>query len=168
MVLGAGNNTMGLVLTNGERMLLSLWVGALWSIGYLAVPTLFASLDDRALAGMVAGKMFTGVSFIGVGCGAALLGSFWMQSRKPLRERRVQLLIIMLVIVVLGEFVLQPQMAALKAEGLIEGSGVAARFGVLHGIASLLYFANSVIGVVLLVMMGLPRRDDGREGIRAV
>ncbi len=162
MVSGIGKNIMGLVLTNGERMLLSLWVGALWSIGYLAVPTLFASLEDRALAGIVAGKMFTGVSFIGIGCGTALLASFWMQSVKPLTERRVQLLIAMLVIVVLGEFVLQPQMAALKAEGLIEGSGAAARFGVLHGIASLLYFANSVIGVVLLVMMGLPRRENIR------
>ncbi len=155
---------MGLVQTNGERMLLSLWVGALWSIGYLAVPTLFASLDDRALAGMLAGKMFTGVSLIGMGCGTALLVSFWMQSVKPIRERRVQLLIAMLVLVVLGEFVLQPQMAALKAEGIIEGSGAAARFGVLHGIASLLYLANSVIGMALLVMIGLPRRESFRAG----
>ncbi len=155
---------MGLVQTNGERMLLSLWVGALWSIGYLAVPTLFASLDDRALAGMLAGKMFTGVSLIGMGCGTALLVSFWMQSVKPIRERRVQLLIAMLVLVVLGEFVLQPQMAALKAEGIIEGSGAAARFGVLHGIASLLYLANSVIGMALLVMIGLPRRESLRAG----
>ncbi len=158
------NSSMSLVLVNGERILLSLWVGALWSIGYLAVPTLFASLDDRAMAGMLAGRMFTGVSLIGLGCGTALLVSFWMQGVRPLAERRVQLLIAMLVLVVLGEFVLQPQMAALKAEGLIEGSGVAARFGVLHGIASLLYFANSVIGLVLLVMMGLPRREALRAG----
>lgn len=155
---------MGQVQTNGERMLLSLWVGALWSIGYLAVPTLFASLDDRVLAGMVAGKMFTGVSLIGLGCGTALLASFWMQHVQPLRERRVQMLMVMLALVVLGEFILQPQMAALKAEGLIEGSGAAARFGVLHGIASILYFANSVIGMVLLVMMGLPRQESLRAG----
>ena len=145
------------ILRNGERVLLSFWVGALWSIGYLAVPTLFSALDDRVLAGMIAGKMFTGVSFIGLGCGSALLASLWMQSVKPLNERRVQLLLAMLLI---GEFVLQPNMAALKAEGLIEGSGAAARFGVLHGIASLLYFANSVIGVVLLVMMGSPSREQ--------
>lgn len=160
----AGNTTLGQVLTNGERVLLSLWVGALWSIGYLAVPTLFASLDDRALAGMLAGRMFTGVSLIGLGCGTALLSMFWMQSARPLQERRVQLLLTMMVLVVLGEFVLQPQMAELKAEGLVEGSGVAARFGVLHGIASLLYLANSVIGVVVLVMLGLPRRDSFRAG----
>jgi hypothetical protein len=160
----AGNTTLGQVLANGERVLLSLWVGALWAIGYLAVPTLFASLDDRALAGMLAGKMFTGVSIIGLGCGTALMSMFWMQSARPLQERRVQLLLVMLLLVLLGEFVLQPQMAELKAEGLVEGSGVAARFGVLHGIASLLYLANSVIGVVVLVMQGLPRRDSLRAG----
>lgn len=159
-----GNDIMGVVLTNGERMLLSLWVGALWSIGYLAAPTLFASLEDRALAGMLAGKMFTGVSLIGLGCGTALLTSFWMQFQKPLAERRVQLLIVMLLLVIIGEFVLQPQMAELKAEGLVEGSGAAARFGVLHGIASLLYFINSMVGLVLLVMMGLPRRGSLTAG----
>ncbi|MEN8170909.1 MAG: DUF4149 domain-containing protein [Pseudomonadota bacterium] len=155
---------MGHVLVNGERMLLSLWVGALWSIGFLALPTLFSSLDDRALAGMLAGKMLTGVSFIGLGCGTALLTSFWMQSVKPLQQRRVQLLLVMLLLVVIGEFVLQPQMAELKAQGLVEGSGVAARFGVLHGISSILYFANAVIGVVLLVMIGLPHNESLRAG----
>jgi hypothetical protein len=113
---------------------------------------------------MLAGKMFTGVSIIGLGCGTALMSMFWMQSARPLQERRVQLLLVMLLLVLLGEFVLQPQMAELKAEGLVEGSGVAARFGVLHGIASLLYLANSVIGVVVLVMQGLPRRDSLRAG----
>jgi hypothetical protein len=70
----------------------------------------------------------------------------------------------MLLLVVIGEFGLQPQMAELKAQGLVEGSGVAARFGVLHGISSILYFANSVIGVVLLVMMGLPHHESLRAG----
>ena len=155
---------MSPVLQNGERILLSLWVGALWSIGYLAVPTLFASLDDRMLAGMLAGKMFTGVSFIGLGCGTALLVSFWMQGVKPLKERRVQLILVMLFLVLLGEFLLQPQMAALKAQGLVEGSGAAARFGVLHGIASVLYLVNSIIGLVLLVMLGVGRNGAVRAG----
>lgn len=155
----AGSGSAGTLVANGERVLLSFWVGALWSIGYLALPTLFASLDDRAIAGMVAGKMLTGVSFIGLGCGTALLSSYWMQSVKPLHQRRVQMVALMLLLLVIGEFALQPQMAALKAEGLIEGSGAAARFGVLHGIASLLYFINSVIGVILLVMAGLPHRE---------
>jgi hypothetical protein len=40
---------------------LTLWVGGFWAIGYLAAPMLFYNLDDRMLAGMLAGKMFTGM-----------------------------------------------------------------------------------------------------------
>jgi hypothetical protein len=46
---------------------ISLWVGALWAIGYLAAPVLFAMLDDRAMAGRVAGVMFTYVGWVGHG-----------------------------------------------------------------------------------------------------
>ncbi len=155
---------MGGILVTGERVLLSLWVGGLWAIGFLAVPTLFASLGDRMLAGMVAGKMFTAVSFIGIGCGAAILGIWWMRYSRPLTKRRVQMLLVMLVVVVIGEFFLQPAMAALKAEGLVEGSGAAARFGVLHGIASLLYLINCVIGLLLLIVAGQPQKEAARAG----
>ena len=39
-------------------ILIALWVGGMWAIGYMAAPVLFASLGDRQLAGMVAGKLF--------------------------------------------------------------------------------------------------------------
>jgi hypothetical protein len=32
---------------------ISLWVGGLWAVGYLAAPILFFSLDNRMLAGLV-------------------------------------------------------------------------------------------------------------------
>jgi hypothetical protein len=142
------------ILQHGERLLVTLWVGSLWSIGYLAVPILFATLDERMLAGMLAGKMFTAVSFIGMGCGTALLAMAVMATPRFLKDKRVLLLGLMLLLVVIGEFVLQPAMAALKAEGLVEGSGAAARFGLLHGIASLLYLLNSLCGLLLLLLTG--------------
>jgi len=142
------------MLQHGEQVMVTLWVGSLWAIGYLAVPTLFASLDDRMLAGMLAGKMFTAVSFIGLGCGAALLTMAVMASPRFLKDKRVMLLGAMLLLVLIGEFVLQPAMATLKAQGLVEGSRVAARFGLLHGIASLLYLLNSVCGLFLLLLTG--------------
>lgn len=134
-----------------EQVLLTLWVGSLWSIGYLAVPILFATLDDRILAGLLAGKMFTAVSFIGLGCGFALL-LMTVRSQRAFRGPRVFLLILMLTLVAIGEFILQPMMADLKAEGLIEGSEATARFGMLHGVASLLYLVNSASGLVLLIL----------------
>ncbi len=140
------------MLRYAEQVLLTLWVGSHWSIGYLAVPILFATLDDRILAGLLAGKMFTAVSFIGLGCGFALLLMVVQGSQRAVRDSRVLLLVLMLMLVVMGEFVLQPMMADLKAEGLIEGSEAAARFGMLHGVASLLYLVNSASGLALLFL----------------
>ena len=44
---------------------ITLWVGGMWAIGYLAAPVLFASLGDRQLAGMVAGKLFALIGWVG-------------------------------------------------------------------------------------------------------
>lgn len=138
------------VIRYAEPVLLTLWIGCLWAIGYLVAPVLFASLEDRMVAGMLAGKMFTAVSFIGLGCGSVLLAMTIMDRSRGLRDRRVLLLGLMLILVVIGEFVLQPAMAELKQQGLVGGSAVAARFGQLHGVASLLYLVNSVAGLLLL------------------
>ena len=57
----------------------------------------------------------------------------------------------MLVVVCIGEFILQPMMAELKAQGIVEGSAAAATFGKLHGVASILFLINSLAGLVLVV-----------------
>lgn len=143
------------MFTIGERLLLTLWVGALWAIGYLAVPTLFALLDDRILAGMLAGRMFTLVSFLGLFCGGVLLlGSILRQGQSALRTMRVWLLVAMLLLAAVGEFGLQPMMAQLKAQGLAEGSAQAAQFARLHGVASVLYLINSLCGLLLVGLGG--------------
>jgi len=139
------------IVTQGERILLTLWVGSLWAIGYIAVPTLFAVLNDRQLAGNLAGQMFQIVSYIGLVCGSLLLLS---QLRNYRLQWRSWLLIIMLVAVACGEFVLQPMMATLKAQGLLDNPDIKHQFGILHGVASILYLAESLSGLVL-VMVGL-------------
>ena len=45
---------------------LTLWVGGLWAIGYLVAPTLFATLADRQLAAMLAGKLFILIGWVGL------------------------------------------------------------------------------------------------------
>ncbi|PKM46167.1 MAG: DUF4149 domain-containing protein [Gammaproteobacteria bacterium HGW-Gammaproteobacteria-1] len=150
------------MFTIGERLLLTLWVGALWAIGYLAVPILFAMLDDRMLAGQLAGRMFTLVSFLGLFCGGLLLlGTLFRLGKGALRNGRAWLLLVMLLLVAVGEFGLQPLMAQLKVQGLIEGSAQAVQFARLHGIASVLYLINSLCGL-LLVAAG--ERLAGRVG----
>lgn len=142
-----------------EYPLLTLWVGGMWVIGYLAVPILFATLDERMLAGMLAGKMFTAISYIGLGVGAVLLLLALQGATRPWSQWRPRLLLVMLLLVAVGEFVLQPMMAELKAAGLAQGSDAAARFGMLHGISAILYLLNSLCGLVLLLLYSRLRAD---------
>jgi len=137
------------LLTVLERLLLTAWVGALWATGYLAVPVLFGSLE-RMEAGRLAGTLFTTVSWLGLGCGLFLLAcALW---RDGWRSWRVWLLGAMLGIVAVGEFALQPQMAALKLTGLPPGSEAATRFAALHGVSSSLYLLLSLGGAVLVAV----------------
>lgn len=140
------------MLNYGERILTTLWVGGLWIIGYLAVPILFASLDDRMLAGQLAGKMFTSVSYIGLFSGALLLAGALYSIRNPWADWKVRLLVVMLVIVAVGEFWIQPLMAELKVGGLVEGTEKWSQFGKLHGLASSLYLINSLLGLALVLL----------------
>ena len=142
-----------------QRVLLTLWVGALWGVGYLAVPVLFQALPDRMLAGALAGRMFHWVSLLGlVAGGLLLLSTAWGAGRRWPRCWRLWVLAGMLALVLVGELALQPAMADLKAQGLAPGSAAAARFGRLHGLASVLYLLTA-LGGLALVAAGLPGRQ---------
>ena len=132
-----------------EQLLIVVWLGSLWTVGYLVAPVLFATLPERALAGQVAGRLFTLVAWLGLGCGAALLAlALWRWRRAQASLTLVLLPALMLLLVLTGEFGLQPRMAELKAVG--ESGG--AMFARLHGIAALLYLAESLLGLGWLVL----------------
>jgi hypothetical protein len=142
-----------------ERILLTAWVGGLWAIGYLAAPVLFKILDDRRLAGELAGQMFKIIAIVGLICGSVLLISALIRNgARWLRSWRGVALIVMLALVAIGLFVLQPMIQDVKALGLIEGSTQMRRFGMLHGISSLLYLLTSVCGLVLVASGLAPTR----------
>ena len=48
------------------NLLSGLWVGGLLTIGFLVVPTLFSSLGDRQVAGMIAASLFKSTAYISV------------------------------------------------------------------------------------------------------
>ena len=131
-----------------ERILLTLWVGGMWVIGFVVAPVLFKMLE-RQVAGNVAGQLFTIMSYIGLVCGVLLLTSMlYRLGLSHWLQWRVLLLIGMLLIVIIGQFVLQPMMAELKATGLI--GEARAQFGRLHGISSLLFTINCLAGLALV------------------
>ena len=136
-----------------ERILLTLWVGGLWVTGFLVAPVLFALLDDRALAGTLAGNLFAKVSYIGLLCGSVLLVLYSLRKRS--NAWRMMVIIAMLVLVFIGQFVLSPMITDLRQQGLSE----TARFGQLHGLSAVLYLISSVLGMVLVVA-GQPPGDQ--------
>jgi hypothetical protein len=134
---------------------ITLWVGGLWSIGYIAAPVLFASLGDRQLAGMVAGKLFSLMGWIGLGSAAYLL-LFLLVRRGGLAFRSgvFWLVFSMGVLAAASQFGIQPLMAQLKADALpreVMASVLRDRFAAWHGISSILYLVQSLLGLWLVV-----------------
>jgi len=141
----------------GERIILTLWVGGLWAVGFLAVPVLFHSLDRRA-AGELAAPMFTIINGFGLVCGGLLLlFSALSQGRGWVRSWRTAVIAVMMAVAAIILFVIQPQMAALKAQVAAAGGELGPQFGRLHGISSVLYLLASVLG---LLLVGASARRD--------
>lgn len=126
----------------------------MWAIGYIVAPVLFQMLD-KPIAGNVAGQLFTIISYIGLFSAVALIISIVANQGFNSRHWQLLTLIAMFIIVVIGQFVLQPMMAELKAIGLTEANRP--EFGRLHGIASVLFLINSLAGLALVVS-GLERK----------
>jgi hypothetical protein len=146
-----------------EQVLLAAWVGGMWTVGFLVAPMLFQLLDDRALAGQLAGRLFAVMSMVGIVAATLLLASGYVRrGRAWLNDWRCRVLLAMLALILIGQFGITPRMQAIKeaAHGpLAPGSEDYARFALLHGVSSLLFLLTSILGL-MLVAFGL-RRSDG-------
>jgi hypothetical protein len=84
----------------------SLWVGSLITVGYLVAPTLFATLTDRQVAGMVAGAIFKAEAYISlVLCVGLLVLANLLVSRGLQTYRAIRwILLAMLICAAAGSF----------------------------------------------------------------
>jgi len=139
-----------------DAVLLTLWVGSLWSIGYLAVPILFQAQPDKQLAGMLAGEMFRVQSLAGIVCGLYLLGRRGLRAGKvAMRQPFFLTIALMLTLTLLITFGIQPLMAQLKAQALpleVMQSALANKFALWHGISSILYLLESLLGALAITL----------------
>ncbi|KWF95648.1 DUF4149 domain-containing protein [Burkholderia cepacia] len=145
------------------RLLSAVWVGSLVTIGYAVAPVLFKTLE-RMTAGSVAAQLFRIEAILGVVCGVLLLALSNQQVRRGSSEyRRVRWVVAAMVVCVLvGYFALQPFMNALRVAAMDAGTDIAnspyaSRFGMLHGVSSVFYLVESVLGLMLI--WRLPARD---------
>lgn len=141
-----------------ESILLALWVGALWTVGFGVAPVLFAELD-RHTAGSIAGILFHYLNLAGL-----LIGGFLLLRNRlnaAAATAPALLLALMLLGILINEFGFAPAIAALREAGFAPGSAEARRFGLLHGAASVLYVINALFGLTLLVIW---ERRSARTG----
>jgi hypothetical protein len=140
-------------------LLTALWAGSLWSVGYLAAPTLFATLSNRMLAGSIAGSLFRVEAWLSMLCAVVLLGLLkWDQRKIAGNALRILVgtILGMLCCTLLLHFGLQPLIADLRnaadASGLMPAE-IQSRFGILHGISSGIYLIESLLAIVLVLKM---------------
>jgi hypothetical protein len=137
------------------QLAVTAWVGSLWAIGYLAVPVLFHAQPDKQLAGRLAGEMFSAAGYLDIVCALYLLGFYLAQSGRAVISLRVfQLVLSMLLITLIIVFGIQPVMTELKAQALpldVMHSALAGQFKMLHGVSSICYLIESVLGIFLVI-----------------
>jgi hypothetical protein len=124
---------------------------------------LFHAQPDRQLAGMLAGEMFGRIAWLGLACGGYLTG-YWLVTAGAAawRQTAFRLVLALLVLTLVAHFGLQPAMNELKAQALpleVMRSPLAGQFGMLHGISSLLYLLQSVLGAWLVLAKPVSRSN---------
>jgi hypothetical protein len=157
---------MPMFAARARLLIVTLWVGSIWTIGYLVAPTLFATLPDRVLAGSIAGALFRVEAWVSVACAVLLIVLSGVPKDKfgdRKRDVSVGLVVAMLACTLVGYFGLQPFMAELReaAKGGAMDSDAKMRFGILHGISSAIYLVQSLLGVALVLKMrGSPGAEE--------
>lgn len=137
---------------------ITLWVGGLWAIGYIVAPVLFSSLADRQTAGMVAGRLFALIGWVGLGSATYLIVFLLVRRGGGVfRSEAFWLVLLMVVLTAISQFGIQPLMAQLKADALpreVMESVLRDRFAAWHGFSSILYLVQSLLGLWLVVWAG--------------
>ena len=115
------------MLRNGFRALFVLWAGSLWSLAAWVAPTLFYAQGDRHLAGVLAARLFSIETYVGVGVAVLAL----------LRPSRTKFVwgYLAAALLSINEWVLKRIMEQAHAHGTAAGLG----FGAWHGVSAVLY-----------------------------
>ncbi len=144
------------VLDRFALVVVTAWVGSVWAIGYLAAPALFYNLaDNRPLAGALAGNMFALVAYVGMFSAFFLLLHRIARYGAPaLKQGFFWVVVAMLLLTLAGHFGIQPLLAHIKAQALpadVMQSVFRDRFSAWHGVASIAYLLQSLLGVLLVL-----------------
>ena len=142
-------------------VLLVLWIGGMWAIGYVAAPVLFASLEDKQLAGNLAGRLFELGAWIGLAAASyLLLYRLIRDGGSAMKTLFFWVVALMLVLTAASHFGIAPIMQGLKDQAMplaVMQSVFADRFARWHGVSSIVYLIQSALGLLLVWRAGLAR-----------
>jgi hypothetical protein len=115
------------VLRKIFRVLFVLWAGSLWALAVWVAPTLFYAQSDRHLAGVLAARLFSIETYVGLGVAALAL----------LRLSRTKFVwgYAAAALLSINEWGLKRIMAHAHTHGSAAGLG----FGAWHGVSVVLY-----------------------------
>ena len=147
-----------------EPLLLVALLGSMWTIGYLTVPVLFSTLADKQMAGNIAGEMFRTGAYFQFGSVAALSVLWTIQ---PVQRSDWCLLLLLAAMTAISLWGIQPYMAELKRLALpvvVMESELRSEFAMWHGISSILYLLQSLLGAWLLLKRWQQKPRQGKAG----
>jgi hypothetical protein len=125
-------------MSNVFRVLLVLWAGSLWSVGLWVTPILFSAQSDRHLAGILAGRVFSIETYVGVAVAVFAL----------LRPGRTKFVwgYLAAALLAINEWALRPVMVVAREHG----SAVGLTFGGWHGVSAVIYVIACFAVLVLI------------------
>jgi Domain of unknown function (DUF4149) len=125
------------------RILWVLWAGSLWSLLWVAA-VMFHFQSDRHLAGLIAARLFSIETYLGLGVGMLVL---FLPN-----VRRFRLGYCAVALLLVNEWVLRPVMEVARTQGSALGLG----FGPWHGVSALLYGLACILVAIMLFQEDLP------------
>ncbi len=93
----------------------ALWWGGLTTVGFGVVPMLFAHLPTPAMAGAMAAKLFTALTWLTVVCGLLLLVFFRRNEAELLvgsAQRAILFIVTGILLALLSEYAIAPRIVA--------------------------------------------------------
>jgi len=134
----------------------ALWWGSLTAIGFLAVPLLFANASSPAVAGGLAAKLFSGQSWLSVGCAMVLLMGARGSDGAPAMgwaQGAVAYVLLGLLAALLQEFAIAPRIVARQDLRFWHSAGTA------------LYAAQWLCALVVLWKVTVIPAQAGTQGV---
>jgi hypothetical protein len=115
------------VIRNAFRILFVLWAGSLWSLAAWVAPTLFYLQSDRHLAGVLAARLFSIETYVGLAVAAIA----------ALLPGRTQFLwgYVAVALLSVNEWILK----GIMAQAHVRGAVATLSFGAWHGVSAALY-----------------------------